>query len=299
MGVFLVGAFINVVTALFAYYVIDYDRIPTSNTETGLRKKDELRNMPELDSGESTGFKEAFALSNITNMFKTIGLYREGRAHYRLWFLMPCLFMAVFIIVGEMNVTYQFAEKAYHWDVYYFSHVKTITAFFYAGGVLVFPTILQKYFNCQDSTLALLGCTTLLLACVVRGGFPVPAAFLVSETIHTFSGLCAPSMRSLVSKIIRSDEVSQIFTFLASLESFSPVAASLLFTWTFNSTIESYVGLTYHLMALMMFYPFCVLVWIGICGLKDGQKPEKIIVKKVVPPPTAVLSMSASNGVTS
>lgn len=283
VGVFTIGAFINIVTALFAYFVIDYDRIPQTMDNTGLQnKKDQTENMSDSGSTQSIckpekqsrhSLREIFAWSNIVNMGKTIARKREGRAHVRLWFLMPCLVIAVFIIIGEMNVTYQFAEAAYQWDFSYYSNVKAITAFFYAGGVLVFPYILQKKFGLPDIDLCLIGCTSLLMASVVRGGFPVPVAFIVSEIIHTFSGLCAPSMRSLVSKIIRPDEISQIFTSLSSLEAISPVAASLLFTWSFNSTIQSYVGLTFHLMALIMFYPFFVLIWIGICGLRD--KPQK------------------------
>lgn len=285
VGVFLLTSCFALSSASFALFGVDYTPKNEEEKAAVQNAKAERSHVFEKigsssRSGKKSPIREIFSISNVLGTFRQIFVRRERRAHIRLWLLMPCLVVALVIILGEMFVAFQFAEKAYHWDALHYSYLKTVTSLLYAGGVLALPFIFQKYFKYSDSTLALIGTTSLIVACIVRGGFPVSTAFFVSEAIHTFSGLCAPSIRGLISKIVDPNEVSQVFTAMACLESLAPIGASLLFTFTFNQTIETYPGFAYHLMATMMFYPLLVIVYTNLYGLKDKAKSDSKIAFK-------------------
>lgn len=283
-GVFLIATCLSFCMAWSALYTIDHDNDSEKEKQKSSASSQSAVNQEETDemlnttnsansSQETSTLQDIFSLNSVLETFKKVLIKRKHNAHLRLWLLMPSIILSLIIILGEMTVAFQFAENTYAWSAIYFSNVKTITSLFYAIGVLVLPYILEKHYKLHETTLAIIGILSLIFACIVRGGFPVPLAFYISEAIHTFSGLCAPATRSLISKIVKEDEISQIYASMASLESIAPIISSLMFTFIFNQTIESYPGFVFHLMALMMFYPLLVLCYIGVCGLKD--KPKK------------------------
>lgn len=104
-----------------------------------------------------------------------------------------------------------------------------------------------------------------------------PYAFFVSETISLGAGLLPLALRSLISRIVQVNEVGQVFTVLSCLEAVTPILFSMLFSLLFNLTIVSYPGFIYHGVALLIFYPYLLLIYADLTKEKwlESKRPPR------------------------
>jgi PCFT/HCP family folate transporter-like MFS transporter 1/3 len=72
------------------------------------------------------------------------------------------------------------------------------------------------------------------------------------------------AIRSKLSKLVTKDELGKVFSLLATLESITPLIASLFFTYLFKWSLNFFPGLTFEVCAALMIIPLLSMIWIDL-----------------------------------
>lgn len=294
LGVFAISGAISFAVFLLIILTINFESQAPDKAVEGIDTVDgkQEEKADQVDEAEgpttktpqkSSPLADLFDLSNLVTMIQTVKKRRKLNAHYRLWLMMSSMSIVLMCSLGEHTVSFQFVQKVYHWDAAYYSNIRALTAIMPNLVMLILPAILIHKLHFKDTTIGIIGSISLMFACIIKGGFTVPMAFFIAETVHMFAGLKTPAMRSMVSQLIEPDEVSQIFTLIASMDATMPILSSVMYSVAFNRTIETYPGFVYHLVTILMFFPFLVILFVDLKGLRDKPQVDAQVTYQVDP----------------
>ncbi|XP_074603369.1 uncharacterized protein LOC141856837 [Brevipalpus obovatus] len=219
---------------------------------------------------------------NLVQMAKTCAKRRENGNHIRLWWCLGCVCLSQICAMGELTVVFQFAQKVYGWNAEFFSNLKTLTNLIPTLGAILFPIILVNKMKLSDTTIGIIGSYSLISSCLIKGGFLFPVAFYIGEVASMFTEMMSISFRTIAAKLISSDEYGQVFTVLSCIQSSATMSSSILYTGIFNNTINWYPGMVYHMVALMMFMPYLVLIWIDLSGKRLENRKRAAQAKQTI-----------------
>ncbi|XP_074596349.1 putative peptidoglycan muropeptide transporter SLC46 [Brevipalpus obovatus] len=272
IGVFFLSGLISLASGLWIFFMIDGGQ---NSMEKERNSKDaEEFSISETNEGSQTF--NVFDLNNILAMIRTCLKRRKNNKHIQLWHLMACLTLALICSLGEMSIAFQFVQRVFAWNAKYFSNIKTVTSLIPAIGGVILPAILVEKLHLDDYLIGIIGSISIILAACLKGGILEPFAYFFGEALGVSTTLLAISLRSIMSKIIESGEIGQIFTIISAIQSVAPILSSAFYTLIFNETLEVYPGLVYHLVALLSFYPLIFICWMSLSQIRQSFRQSKI-----------------------
>ncbi|VDN16592.1 unnamed protein product [Dibothriocephalus latus] len=86
----------------------------------------------------------------------------------------------------------------------------------------------------------------------------------ISAVFGSSAGYITTGTRSLISKLVKEDEVGTGFAFMSVLETFANLFGSLLFTSVYASTLSVYPGLVFLMDAMLHGCLFFVMLWLSV-----------------------------------
>ncbi|XP_074597336.1 solute carrier family 46 member 2-like [Brevipalpus obovatus] len=290
LGVYGSSAIVNVIALIWIVAVIrtsdlgenQASKDKCSNDQRERKENSSTTDQTIVQGSQNDGKVKSKYLDNITEMAKTCAKKRENGNHIRLWWCLACVCLSQICIMGELTVVFQFAQKVYGWDAQYFSNLKTVTGLIPTFGAILFPVILVNKMKLRDTTLGIIGSYSLIFSCLIKGGFLIPAAFYLGEAVSVFTEMMSIAFRTIVARLISSDEYGQIFTVLSCIQTSAMVSSSILYTSIFNNTLNWYPGLVYHTVALMMFMPYIVLIWIDLSQRRSQNRKNAALAKQTI-----------------
>jgi len=87
-------------------------------------------------------------------------------------------------------------------------------------------------------------------------------------------------MQSAISKRIDNDETESIFTTVSCLQSLLTMISIFIFAATFNATVDSMVGISFQIGAMLVIISLISLIWVDLNRLNDPKNPSPTIMKK-------------------
>ncbi|XP_053211378.1 uncharacterized protein LOC128395018 [Panonychus citri] len=222
-------------------------------------------------------FADIFNITNVINMFRTCTRKRENGLRCRIWHSMLMCSVALLSYMGDSAIGFPFAQKVYHWDAKYYSNVSSVIILIPSLATSVLIPILIKRFHFTDTSLGIIGVISMIAGMIIRGGFLTSTAYFVATIAGMFSGLMPISIRAFLSRMISFDEIGQVFSLLSAIESCAPAISSLFYSTVFKLTISTYPGMVYLLAAILLFYPFTVMLWLDLTKASwyDANKTTK------------------------
>ncbi|XP_053201327.1 uncharacterized protein LOC128386331 [Panonychus citri] len=205
---------------------------------------------------------DIFNPSTFTTMMKVCCRKRPNNGRAIIWNLMLAMNVMLIGHIGEGTIGFPFAQKVYHWDATYYSYISSMTMLIPTLINTILPIILIHKFHLADTTLAIIGSISLILSLTIKGGILESYAFFLSVIVGICGGLLPIAIRSIISRIIDQSEAGQVYALLACIESSGPMVASIVYSAIFNWTIKDLPGIVHHFVALTMFYPFIVSLWL-------------------------------------
>lgn len=127
--------------------------------------------------------------------------------------------------------------------------------------MIITVPIMTKIFKVRDTTLAVIGVISGFAGNICKGSILKPSGYYLSFIVGCLAGLGPIAMRAYVSKIVDRNEITKIFSLLATLESIMPLISTVIFTEIFTATIKSYPSLIHHVCAAALFVPLISLTW--------------------------------------
>ncbi|XP_074602727.1 uncharacterized protein LOC141856341 [Brevipalpus obovatus] len=282
LGVYGTSAIVNIVSLVWLVTLmrtssLGGDQAPKVNQDDQNSREQSAANLNNDKNGEKLK-----VFDNLVQMAKTCAKKRENGNHFRLWWCFACVCLSQICVHGEFSVVYQFVQKVYGWDAQYFSNLKTLTTLMPTLGAIIFPIILVNKMKLSDTTIGIIGSYSLIFSCLIKGGFLFPVAFYIGEVVTMSTEMMSIAFRTIAAKLISSDEYGQVFTVLSCMQSSASMSASILYTAIFNNTLDWYPGMVYHIVALMMFMPYLVLIWIDLSGKRLENRKRAAQAKQTI-----------------
>ena len=257
------------------------DQIDTeTNDQTDGIMKNSNQNQPTSKgclSNFAYTFADIFNFTNVLNMFRTCTKKRENGLRSRIW---HSLIMSSFVLLaymGDSAIGFPFAQKVYHWDAKYYSNISSVVILIPSLATSLLLPILIRKFGFTDTGLGIIGCISMISGMIIRGGFLTPTAYFLSSISSMFASFMPISIRAFLSRMITSDEIGQVYSLFSAIEAFSPAISSLFYSTVFKLTISTYPGMIYLIAALLLFYPFTVMLWLDLTKSSwyDANKSKK------------------------
>ncbi|XP_053202990.1 uncharacterized protein LOC128387748 [Panonychus citri] len=275
IGVIIVSTACSLIAAIWSAIMItdtSHDIAKQENETTNdENSEDKPRNSTNPDTidkkKEKTLTEKISEVLQFGNLIKTVQTaLRPRENNQRAALLMIILSMIICNIgyLGETEIGLQFAQRVYHWSSEHYSYMTSVMIILPAILIFATPAILIHKYNLHDTVIGILGSLSLVSLLLIKGIFLNQTAFLIGVIPGGFIGLLPIVNRTIVSRIIRANEIGQIYSLISSIEPAGPLISSVLYTKIFNATIDDYPGTVYIVIGTICSFPTFVTFWLYI-----------------------------------
>ncbi|XP_071081280.1 proton-coupled folate transporter-like [Haliotis cracherodii] len=115
----------------------------------------------------------------------------------------------------------------------------------------------------SDVNLAVMGTTSTFLSLLVIGLAVDDAMIYAGATLGVFMEVVTPMMRSVMSRLVSSDEQGALFGSISVVEMFSGAVLGLAATAGYTSSVGFFPGLVFVVLALLMAMLTCALIFLS------------------------------------
>ncbi|XP_015795560.1 uncharacterized protein LOC107371928 [Tetranychus urticae] len=190
--------------------------------------------------------------------------------------------MAICLIgyLGESSIGFQFAQRVYHWNAEYYSFISAFVIIIPAIVTIITPPILMHKFHLDDTAIGIIGSLSLVLYMFFRGLILNEAGFFISIAFGSFMGSLPICNRAVIARIIKYNEIGQIYALLSSIESAGPLISSMFYSQVFNATINDAPGVVYIAAGFVVLFCFINMNWL-FCTRKSW---DLVLLGEMAPP---------------
>ena len=292
IGVFIISIISSTVSALWVAILLDdagtseeamnNKNGPSSgdsprNNHDELGKPDNSKNGPK---STKSIILEVINIRNVSNTMNTAFKKRDHNGRFYLLFTMVSMAICLIGYMGENAIGFQFAQRVYHWNAEYYSFMSAFIIIIPAIVTIITPPILIHKFHFHDTVIGIIGSLSLVLSMFFRGLILNPAGFFVGIAFGSFMGLLPICNRAVIARIIKYNEIGQIYALLSCIESTGPLISSLFFSKLFNATINDAPGAVYIAAGFVVLFPLINMTWL-FCTRKSWD----LVLLGEMPPP--------------
>lgn len=211
---------------------------------------------------ESTGqsfLSNIFNITNLSQTFETALRPRPNGHRGQLWHLIVASSLISWGLLCESAIGFQFAQKVYQWDYKFFSYISAIVGLAPMVFKPIATYILVHRYYIRDTSLAAVGCVSMLANFAIRGALLQPLGYYVTIITHINMGLAPVGLRSIITRVVDYNEIAQIYTIITLFSSISPIIGTMLITHIFTFTLDTFPGMAYHFISTVLLYPLGVI----------------------------------------
>ncbi|XP_023327444.1 solute carrier family 46 member 3 isoform X2 [Eurytemora carolleeae] len=253
-GIFGSVAVCQVISALYVTFFIEETRIYQDNDITGI--------------GERTPLA-IINFHHVRDVFQTTFRKRQYKFRRVIIILITCMLFNV-TVFSDGNIFYLYTRKLFQWTEQEFTKFQTLVICFSAVASLIVMPLLSYILKVHDAMIGILATMSKISSLVVIAFATSGTVLFFGACLGCISSLSGIVIRSMLSKCVQPSELGKIYSLLASFEAAVPLFASPLFTAVYNSTIDTFPGATFLVLAsifivsLMLFcYVFFILTLTG------------------------------------
>ncbi|XP_047117297.1 proton-coupled folate transporter-like isoform X4 [Schistocerca piceifrons] len=217
--------------------------------------------------------------------FFDVGLVRETffilfkrRENYER--LVLCLLMCAFISsagppFGETTLAYFFMRQQFGWDekdaTYFFTYSAVISFI----GTLFTVSVLSKMVKLNDCLIGLIVSISRLIADFCYAFTYREWQLYLAQTIDLLTGAGLIPVRSVVSKIVPSDEIGRTFSLMGICEGITTFAFGPLYSTTYIATLETFPGAFFLLGTIFALITGAIYITIYVLWKRGKTHLEK------------------------
>ncbi|GAB6030740.1 hypothetical protein CHUAL_007591 [Chamberlinius hualienensis] len=206
---------------------------------------------------------------------------REGKTRLYIVSLMTaclCVFMAS---NAESNLTYLYAkDKPLNWTYKTYSQYCSLKNALSASMLLIGLPLLRKYFHLKDTSLAAIGLLSRAAGLILLSlSTTLPMMFIVPE-LALFGMYPIPSMRSMLSKLVKPTEQGKMFSALATVESLTEIVATIMYNNLYPVTRSFFNGFCFILAVVFLVPSLCIICWLHWENWKNSKRQTIHVVNR-------------------
>ena len=221
--------------------------------------------------------KSLFRTKNTVSMYRSLVKRREEKAHILLYMII-CIYVIMCICVkGLSPIMLSFVQRTYGWKANLYMRVESYGLLL--GLISTFLLFCFHKIELNDTITVLIGLVGLFFFLFIRGVVLYPIGLYLSYLIGSINVCGLVACRGLTSKIIPEREIGTILGALSVLYAASPVLGSLMYSQTFNLTINLYIGTAFLTGSSLVAIGIGVCIWLF---LRYKIYQAKMAEKKVI-----------------
>ncbi|XP_015781099.1 uncharacterized protein LOC107359148 [Tetranychus urticae] len=200
---------------------------------------------------------------NILHASRTVFKKRPNNAH---WYLLSTILTGIIANIcylGEQNIGFQFSQKVYHWSAEQIGNYGSIVIIFPALGALIGPPLFIHKMNLHDTSLAMIGIVSIMVAFLAKGFILSPIAYFF-VIFGSFAGVIFVADRSIISRLIHKDEIGQVYAFSSAIGGFAPTISSVFYSEVFTATLDYNPGIVYIITGFLFTIPLANAILLNI-----------------------------------
>ncbi|XP_053201106.1 proton-coupled folate transporter-like [Panonychus citri] len=214
---------------------------------------------------DSPTVKGLFRLSHMATVFWTIFHPRPDQPFKRTWLLtvVSCIFLANLISHARFSILYVFLRNdPLRWTSDLYGYLQS--ANYLIGGftlLILVPTVQRVYPKLiNDDLMATLGFASRTVGLIFLGLTKETFTTFASSFGFIFSELTLPSLRSIVSKTVDTNEKGKAFAFLGLLSNFTFLIGSQLASLVYHYSSSQFPGLIFIILSIISTIPFTIFM---------------------------------------
>ncbi|XP_044757876.1 uncharacterized protein LOC123316031 [Coccinella septempunctata] len=238
-----------------------------------------LEDAPSLDSDSSSKEKclsDVFDHHQVKGTLSTWFGKRVGRNRLKLILIMVLVLLNVGSYRGELTVMYMFTRRKFRWSEIEYSEYNTYHSVIQMTGALLCLSIFVKWMKISDATLGMLAMMSKVLGCFASAFATTPLYFYVAALTEILNGSSHIAMRSIMSKLVTSEELSQTFSLFGLCEALTPLFFGPLYSYVYHQTIETFPGAFYFVSGGLHCGAFVIFLWLYLLK-NDGTNVKEQI----------------------
>uniref|UniRef100_T1JZ63 Major facilitator superfamily (MFS) profile domain-containing protein n=1 Tax=Tetranychus urticae TaxID=32264 RepID=T1JZ63_TETUR len=189
---------------------------------------------------------------NILHSGRTVFKRRPNNAH---WYLISTILSGFIANILPSSV--------YHWSAKQMGNYGSVFILFPALGTLIGPPLFINVMHLHDTTLAIIGIVSIMVAFLAKGFILSPIAYFFI-IFGSFSAVISLADRSIISRMIHKDEIGRVYAFSSAIGGFSSTISSVFYTKIFTATLDYNPGLVYIIAGLLFAIPLANYILLNI-----------------------------------
>ncbi|ODN00650.1 Proton-coupled folate transporter [Orchesella cincta] len=218
-------------------------------------------------------FKNLFNLRSIIVAAKAFLMKREYGIREQLYLLVIILIFTMAPMQGEDSVLLLFVRNKLNWSTADYSTYGTFRMLIAFGGGLISIGILVKWLNIADWKLGVISCISQIAGSFVYAFAHKDYMMYVAPAVDILNGTMIIAARTMISKVIPIPEMGKVNSFVAVIDSTTPLWGNPMYNAIYRGTLENFPGAFFCVSAALTLPPLVLFSYFG--GTNKGIPVEE------------------------
>ncbi|XP_028128381.1 proton-coupled folate transporter isoform X2 [Diabrotica virgifera virgifera] len=187
-------------------------------------------------------FKDIWDNINFKQIIQESFRKREKNINVFLYSFIAVTFISGFAM-GEMQVSSLYLRAKLSWTLSQINLVGSITSVGMMIGTMLGTFLLYKTFKIKELPLALFAVALAMVSNVLRGIATNDIYIYAANAVNIFNGVTMLMWRTVMSYMLKPDEMGKIFALMNILSSLINVLSSLAYPAVYNATLDTNSGI--------------------------------------------------------
>nr|CAH0103279.1 unnamed protein product [Daphnia galeata] len=237
---------------------------------------------PDNEESDTSGTIRCRCDSVAFNLWECFAVTFQPRNGYKracLSILLASMCVYVYQIPG--SVTYLYTRKLFDWDQPQFALFSTISSLTAVLGSLILLPLLSSYFEVRDVIIGIIAILGNIAGCLTIAFAVSPLMLYLASFGYVLTASIGVVIRSMLSKLVLSDELSHVYSVLASFESLVPLISTFTYNLIYKATIDFFPGCVFVVFSCLLVVLLILLSVVLILQWKEKNLPMLTAVQNI------------------
>ncbi|KAG1686781.1 Proton-coupled folate transporter [Nymphon striatum] len=183
--------------------------------------------------------REFFRFQSVKDCFGVFSQKRESHGRRKLLLLLLSFSAFTFYNAGlQAGPLFMYTQVMFNWGEYSYSVFNSIVNFASLTNNALMGSLLSAVLGVSDYVLGVTSAISAITSAIIMSLSTTEWVFYIGGLSSLFAAMSAPICRSMMTKIVQPGEIGEMFAFVSSVESFTPVLANVMDTQIYNVTVN-------------------------------------------------------------
>jgi len=218
--------------------------------------------------------KDFFRLNNIQEAVRVT--FKEGQHNRKLRII--SLMVVVFVVMGplhgEMSIMYLYTRKKFNWNEIDYSLFSTYSMVTNLLGTMFSVGVFSHTLKIDDALIGVMSCISKILAGFVYAFASTDIIFYMAPLVEIINGTSFIAMRSIISKLVPSDELGKVNSIFGVCESLVPLIYGPMYSAVYKASLKTFPGMFFLIGSVLTAPAAFIFHWMYNENKKELKEKE-------------------------